>query len=486
MIGTLLATVFTTKVVGQVDRSLFLWPVSAVALGLAVPHWCSGWKKRIALNLATMTGFLIGAVLVGTPWWFAAVLSLLTCIDMMLGRLILGPGIKGFEDLKRQSSILRFVILTVGVPALTGTLSAYPASYFLRQPVIQTAAMNILGNSLGFAVFFPLILFLRGEFDLGFRKVLPPYKVQATLSSAVFVGVTCFIFWQNRGPFLFMVFPPMVVVLLTMGLEGAVFTSLTLSVIGWVGTSHRHGPIWLMQGTSLEHLLALQAFVWVCLVTALPIGALLDERRRAESDAAKALEEKNQLLQEQLKMQEELAEANRQLTLLAMTDSLTGLSTRRVFESRAEVEYAVAKRNGRALSILVMDIDNFKQRNDTYGHAAGDEALKVLGTVVSACVRKGDVAARLGGEEFGFLLPETDVDGAMGLAERLQSMLGVAAHGPVPLTVSVGIATLDKATVNWEMLLSKADEAMYEAKRRGKNRSVHSSRPGPRVVVVSG
>jgi PAS domain S-box-containing protein len=111
---------------------------------------------------------------------------------------------------------------------------------------------------------------------------------------------------------------------------------------------------------------------------------------------------------EQVNREEALGKANLQLELLATTDSLTALFNGRVFGSRAAIEFSNSKRRRRPLSLLVMDIDNFKRRNDTHGHAAGDAALQTVGRILNGCVRMGDVAARLGGEEFGFLLPDTD------------------------------------------------------------------------------
>jgi diguanylate cyclase (GGDEF)-like protein len=173
-----------------------------------------------------------------------------------------------------------------------------------------------------------------------------------------------------------------------------------------------------------------------------------------------------------LRHEQELADANHRLELLATTDSLTGLARRRVFEARAELEMEAYRRKHREFSILLMDIDNFKQRNDTFGHAAGDAALKVLAKVVQSCVRVGDLAARLGGEEFAILLPETGTVGAMNLAGRIQSALAKAFHGPAPLTISIGVASLDPGTTAWQDVLTHADGAMYEAKRRGKNQAV--------------
>jgi diguanylate cyclase (GGDEF)-like protein len=175
---------------------------------------------------------------------------------------------------------------------------------------------------------------------------------------------------------------------------------------------------------------------------------------------------------EEVKRQEALAEANLQLELLATTDSLTGLPNRRVFETQAAIEFSIAVRKNRPLSLLIMDVDNFKKRNDEFGHAAGDEALRLLGKVFLETVRAGDLVARLGGEEFGFLLPETDVEAAMAFAQRIQSRLRELPCGPTELTVSIGIAAISEKTETWERLASRADAAMYEAKQTGKSRAV--------------
>lgn len=180
---------------------------------------------------------------------------------------------------------------------------------------------------------------------------------------------------------------------------------------------------------------------------------------------------------DQIRREQELAHANMQLELLAATDPLTGLPNRRVFEHRAAVEFAIARRAQRPLSIMVMDIDNFKQRNDLLGHAAGDEALRALSVAIAECTRVTDLAARIGGEEFAYLLPDTPSSGAIILANRIQTALREIQAGPIALTVSIGVATIDSTTPTWEQLLSRADDAMYEAKRTGKNRFVVHDAP---------
>jgi diguanylate cyclase (GGDEF)-like protein/PAS domain S-box-containing protein len=174
----------------------------------------------------------------------------------------------------------------------------------------------------------------------------------------------------------------------------------------------------------------------------------------------------------QLNRERHLAEANAELQHLAATDMLTGLANRRVFEGRAAIEFAVARRKQRSLSLIVMDIDDFKRRNDLLGHAAGDDALKLLAGILKSCTRQEDLVARIGGEEFAFLLAETNSPGAVAFAERIRDALRAIQLEPLALTVSIGIATLDDATPTWERLLCRADDAMYEAKRTGKNKVV--------------
>jgi diguanylate cyclase (GGDEF)-like protein/PAS domain S-box-containing protein len=188
---------------------------------------------------------------------------------------------------------------------------------------------------------------------------------------------------------------------------------------------------------------------------------------------------------DQIRREQELAHANMKLELLAATDPLTGLPNRRVFEHRAAVEFAIARRAQRHLSILVMDIDNFKQRNDLLGHAAGDEALRALSVAIAECTRVTDLAARIGGEEFAYLLPDTASSGAVALAERIQKALGEIQAAPLALTVSIGVATIDATTPNWEQLLVHADDAMYEAKRTGKNRVVVHDAPLAQLLNAS-
>lgn len=160
----------------------------------------------------------------------------------------------------------------------------------------------------------------------------------------------------------------------------------------------------------------------------------------------------------------------------ANTDPLTGLVNRRVFFTRMEEELRRVKRSHTDISVLLIDIDHFKTVNDSYGHDAGDQVLTEITTLIQACLRETDTAARLGGEEFGCLLPETPASGAYWVAERIRTSIAkhsfMVSNGtqPVGCTVSIGIAgaRFDEDT-DAQSLYKVADTRLYIAKHTGRN-----------------
>jgi diguanylate cyclase (GGDEF)-like protein/PAS domain S-box-containing protein len=160
---------------------------------------------------------------------------------------------------------------------------------------------------------------------------------------------------------------------------------------------------------------------------------------------------------------------------LATTDTLTGLLTRHQFFNLGEIEVDRALRYNRPLSLIMVDIDHFKNINDTYGHMIGDQVLRTLSAECFLSVlRKMDMAGRYGGEEFVFLLPETTLACAVSAAERIRKLVNNtvinSAYGPIQATVSLGVATLEKPTINVQQLIVTADKALYNAKEKGRNR----------------
>jgi diguanylate cyclase (GGDEF)-like protein len=165
-----------------------------------------------------------------------------------------------------------------------------------------------------------------------------------------------------------------------------------------------------------------------------------------------------------------------QLEKLATTDPLTGLYNRRHFLALADKEWSRFQRYQRPLSMLMVDIDHFKAVNDRFGHATGDEALKLVAETCRTGQRESDIVGRIGGEEFALLLPETDAAQARTVAARIQSSLAVQPFivdgEPVVLTVSIGLAAATLSMSGTDALMKAADQALYSAKEQGRNRAV--------------
>ena len=159
---------------------------------------------------------------------------------------------------------------------------------------------------------------------------------------------------------------------------------------------------------------------------------------------------------------------------MAVTDGLTGLFNHKEFYQAIRRELERARRYQHTLSLLMIDVDDFKRFNDRFGHPAGDVALRSVANLLRICARTTDIIARYGGEEFAVILPESTPAGALMVAERIKSE--VAAHNfipnasiPVHLTVSIGIYSSVNGNVSEDQMVSFADEAAYTAKKSGKN-----------------
>jgi diguanylate cyclase (GGDEF)-like protein len=236
-------------------------------------------------------------------------------------------------------------------------------------------------------------------------------------------------------------------------------------------------------------------FVSLLAVSVLSIAAIVvRSRNRAlrqrQRDLMRLVDERTaELKQANFSLQlatSKLGEANRDLTRLSTLDGLTGIANRRMFDQTLEAEWGRVGRTGTHLSIVIMDVDFFKRLNDAAGHQAGDECLSLIATELAKVGRRpNDLVARIGGEEFALILPETDRFQAAELAEsaRLRVERLQIPHPDSPLgssvTISLGVASaIDGRFHSAAALVGAADHALYEAKRQGRNRTVSVS-PAP-------
>ncbi len=184
------------------------------------------------------------------------------------------------------------------------------------------------------------------------------------------------------------------------------------------------------------------------------------------------------------RLAEERGKENVQLLELARTDPLTSLKNRRAFLESLASQLEISIRHARPLSVLILDIDHFKPYNDEFGHLAGDEVLRQVADILEQVARRSDVVARIGGEEFGIILPETDARGATVLAERFRAAIEAARWPRRAITASLGAMTADfgqpvprPRAPALSDLLEEADRALYRSKAAGRNRVTHASEP---------
>jgi len=191
------------------------------------------------------------------------------------------------------------------------------------------------------------------------------------------------------------------------------------------------------------------------------------------------------------RLQDRLQESYRRSLSLALTDELTGLYNRRYLFAHLDELMGRVRQDGISVAVLLFDIDHFKRVNDTYGHAAGDDVLRELAARTANSVRSVDLVARLGGEEFVVVMPETDIGIAATVAERLRAAVArepftvTADCRKLPVTVSIGVTSAADATDDRDRMLKRADDALYTAKTRGRNCVITRSPVTPPPAIDS-
>lgn len=201
----------------------------------------------------------------------------------------------------------------------------------------------------------------------------------------------------------------------------------------------------------------------------------ITERKTREAEVRLSLIEASQA-------RVQLTMANTELDTLARTDGLTGLWNHRHFRERLKAEVRISRKRRHPLSVILLDVDHFKRYNDSFGHLEGDVALVRIAATLRNCVRSVDVVARYGGEEFAIILPKTDYEGALTLAERVRVEVERVPWAKRTLTVSIGVGSLCREAPAAADLVAAADESLYISKRRGRNRVTGARRRRPQAA----
>lgn len=454
--ATVFAVVLTGMVVAQhAGGTSTIWPANGVLLGILLTARKDTWP---GLLLAGLAGNIAGMAVAGYPADAYFSLPLVNSLEIAFAAVLLevfaGPGI----DLSKPRVLWRFAIIAgTAAPALSaGLITAYAGLMGMNGGGERFIAA-FFAHALGIITVTPVVLsYRRRQLALLLAR---GSKRLSLLAFALLIGITVLVFAQSRYPLLFLIYPPLVFVVVLFGVAGGALSLFVTTAISMAFTVTGHGPMMLMHGASEhERIILLQFFAVIAAVMVLVLSAVLAERDRVK---------------------EELALASKALGHLASTDGLTGLANRRRFDESVELALRRAVTNRSFVSLLLLDVDNFKSYNDEYGHLAGDECLRALAKAVKKLARHpGDICARYGGEELAVLLDPARASMAVSAAEGLRAEIealrwpheGNGSHGVV--TVSIGISTYEPGSPlsSPTALIAEADVMLYAAKHRGRNK----------------
>jgi diguanylate cyclase (GGDEF)-like protein len=372
---------------------------------------------------------------------------------------------KGRANATTKSALTKIALFGIVLGPLAGGLLAEPlVKVIVNCGFLEAVRIWFFADALGAAATLPpMILLLTREQSNRPMKA----RIGDTTWASLLAALAIVVFWQTKYPLIFLLFPPLVIALFRFRLQGAIYGTSVVVLIAAIFTAQAHGPFALSSNpVAIERVLLFQIFGLVVFASFIPLGFAAEERYRLEK---------------------ELQRANQRLGERLLVDTLTGVQNRLGFDNTLASEWLRARAAGSELSLVYIDIDFFKRFNDVYGHQSGDGCLRSVAQAIAGSVRPGDCVARYGGEEFIIILADTSRDAAKAITDRVAAaILNLRIpHKESPfgvVTASFGVATARPGNDDDPyQLIRMADEALYAAKRGGRDRI--ESRSGTRVLL---
>lgn len=437
----------------QPSNITLLWLPAGVAL-VACLHW--GWRAVPFVVLASFAANYAGMAGRPAAWLHTGVAAL---ADGMAGIVAARLARRFLPDgLQRAQDLLPFGLWVCLLPTtLSGwllSLNLALGGYIEWRAVGEFVRMLVLADSLGLVLVYQVYEGWRAR-----RSHAAPEWHRLAMGTALLAALLAVSAVQLKG-LLFFVLPVLVMLSFGVSLVALAPLSSVTMVCVIAATARGLGPF--VESRPEESRLELMAFAFASALTVL--GVALQNRQLIASERF-----------------------GRQWRDAAEHDELTGLMNRRAFLPRLHVEHQRALRTGRGYTVAMLDLDRFKAVNDGFGHACGDQVLIGFTAVMLESCRAIDAVARLGGEEFAMLLPESDAEAALVALERVRAGLEarcfVCADGqPIRVTVSIGVAALSDPLESEASLLQRADRALYAAKEAGRNRILVDSSRAASIV----
>jgi diguanylate cyclase (GGDEF)-like protein len=448
-----LASSWGGVVLGQTPAQAdIMWPANGLLLAfiLRLPRrfWFSYLAGSVAANM------LVHA-LYPFSFWQTLMFSIANTVEVLLAAVWLAPKSRQRPDLTDLRTLGRFFLYGVLLAPLASTIFVQWMRTIFSYPAGLLGLSNwFIGDAIGIAIMTPLILAMERQEIATLFSSARRHETIVILGGLTLLSVC--IFAQRGLPVVFLLFPALLLVIFRLGSSGSAIGVFLMVVPAAAFTVQQRGPFApAMTGSLIHSILLLQCFLFVALVTIYSVSAALSDRDR---------------------LQQEMTAAYREADWNAGIDHVTGLANRRAFDKQLAREWRRAARERVSLSLVMIDVDQFKLYNDHYGHPAGDACLRTIGSILkNAPLRETDLVARYGGEEFAVILPRATSEGASLLAERIRQAVADQhiphlPYHPGIVTISMGVATI-RPSDEWDetMLIEKADQALYLAKKEGRN-----------------